>query len=77
MELALDMLKLAPHIEHAYLFSGDGDFCRLLQEVQDLGVKVTVVSSMNTSPVMVADALRRKADHFIELQDIANDITRS
>ena len=31
MELALDMLKLAPHIDHAYLFSGDGDFCRLLK----------------------------------------------
>ena len=76
MELALDMLKLAPHIDHAFLFSGDGDFCRLLQEVQDLGVKVTVVSSMNTHPVMVADALRRKADHFIELQDIAPLITR-
>jgi len=77
MELALDMLKLAPHIDHAYLFSGDGDFCRLLQEVQDLGVKVTVVSSMNTYPAMVADALRRKADHFIELEDIADQITRS
>ncbi|MGC6536246.1 MAG: NYN domain-containing protein [Candidatus Puniceispirillaceae bacterium] len=77
MELALDMLKLAPHIEHAYLFSGDGDFCRLLQEVQDLGVKVTVVSSMRTHPVMVADALRRKADHFIELEDIASTITRT
>ena len=76
MELALDMLKLAPHIDHAYLFSGDGDFCRLLQEVQDLGVRVTVVSSTNTHPVMVADALRRKADHFIELQDIASEVTR-
>ena len=77
MELALDMLKVAPHIDHAYLFSGDGDFCRLLQEVQDLGVRVTVVSSLNTSPVMVADALRRKADNFIELNDIAAAITRS
>ncbi|MGC6517873.1 MAG: NYN domain-containing protein [Candidatus Puniceispirillaceae bacterium] len=76
MELALDMLKLAPHIDHAYLFSGDGDFCRLLQEVQDLGVKVTVVSSLKTHPAMVADSLRRKADHFIELEDIAPAITR-
>lgn len=76
MELALDMLKLAPHIEHAYLFSGDGDFCRLLSEVQDMGVKVTVVSSTNTSPNMVADALRRQADIFLDLQDIADDISR-
>lgn len=77
MELALDMLKLAPHIDHAYLFSGDGDFCRLLQEVQDLGVKVTVVSSTHTYPSMAADSLRRKADHFIELEDIAPEFTRT
>ena len=76
MELALDMLKLAPHIDHAYLFSGDGDFCLLLQEVQNLGVKVTVVSSTHTYPAMAADSLRRKADHFIELEDIAPAFTR-
>ena len=76
MELALDMLKLAPHIDHAFLFSGDGDFCRLLQEVQDLGVKVTVVSSMKTHPIMLADALRRKADHFIELEGLGKIIGR-
>ena len=77
MELALDMLKLAPHIDHAYLFSGDGDFCRLLSEVQDMGVKVSVVSSTHTSPNMVADALRRKADHFIDLTDIQTEIERA
>lgn len=77
MELALDMLKLAPHIDHAYLFSGDGDFCRLLSEVQDMGVKVSVVSSTHTSPNMVADALRRKADHFIDLTDIQAEIERA
>ena len=75
MELALDMLKLAPHIDHAYLFSGDGDFCRLLQEVQDLGVRVTVISSGKTYPPMLADTLRRKADHYIDLNEIADDIS--
>ena len=76
MELALDMLKLAPHIDHAYLFSGDGDFCRLLEDVQSMGVRVTVVSSTKTSPNMVADELRRKADHFLELSDIFSQIGR-
>ena len=75
MELALDMLKLAPHIDHAYLFSGDGDFCRLLQEVQDLGVRVTVISSGKTYPPMLADTLRRKADHYIDLNEIADEIS--
>ena len=47
MELALDMLKLAPHIDHAILFSGDGDFCRLLEDVQGMGVRVSIVSTTN------------------------------
>ena len=76
MELALDMLKLAPRLDHAYLFSGDGDFCRLLEEVQELGTRVTVVSSIRTQPAMAADVLRRKADEFIELDDIADHIRR-
>ena len=75
MELALDMLKLSPYIDHAYLFSGDGDFCRLLEEVQDRGVRATVVSSMRTQPNMVSDALRRKADLFLELDDILPNLS--
>ena len=76
MEIALDMLRLAPQIDHAVLFSGDGDFCRLLEDVQSLGVRVTVVSTTKTSPPMVADALRRMADEFIEMEAIRDAITR-
>ena len=76
MELALDMLKIAPHIDHAILFSGDGDFCRLLEDVQDLGVRVSVVSTTKTSPPMVADSLRRMADVFIEMDSVRDDIAR-
>ena len=77
MELALDMLKLSDHLDHVYLFSGDGDFCRLLQDVQDKGVKVTVVSSTHTSPNMVADELRRKADRFLDLVDLREQLVRN
>ena len=76
MEIALDMLKLAPQIDHAILFSGDGDFCRLLEDVQGMGVRVTVVSTTKTSPPMAADALRRMADGFIEMESIRDMITR-
>ena len=76
MEIALDMLRLAPQIDHAVLFSGDGDFCRLLEDVQGLGVRVTVVSTTKTSPPMAADALRRMADEFVEMETIRNVITR-
>jgi uncharacterized LabA/DUF88 family protein len=72
MELALDMIKLANHVEHVVLFSGDGDFCRLLHEVQDKGVSVTVISSNK----LVADTLRRQADDFIEVNQIRHLIER-
>ena len=76
MELALDMLKLAPHIDHAVLFSGDGDFVRLIEEMQNRGLRVTVVSSAKTKPPILADVLRRQTDDFIELNDVRELIGR-
>jgi uncharacterized LabA/DUF88 family protein len=76
VELAVDMLELAPRIDHAVLFSGDSDFRRLVEAVQRQGVRVSVVSSVRTSPPMVADELRRQADRFVELADIAPEFTR-
>src|SRR6187431_155313 len=37
IELAVDMLEMAPHMDHAILFSGDGDFRRLVDAVQRRG----------------------------------------
>ncbi len=76
VELAIDMLELAPRMDHAVLFSGDGDFRRLVEAVQRQGVRVTVVSSIRTSTPMVGDDLRRQADQFLELADIAPEFTR-
>lgn len=76
IELAVDMLELAPHIDHAILFSGDADFRRLVDAVQRRGVRVSVVSTIRTSPPMVADELRRQADQFLDLADISPEFTR-
>ena len=76
IELAIDMLEMAPHIDHAVLFSGDGDFRRVVEAVQRKGVRVTVVSTFRASPPMVADELRRQADTFVELQDLTKFIAR-
>jgi uncharacterized LabA/DUF88 family protein len=70
IELALDMIELAEHVDHVVLFSGDGDFHRLVKFIQRKGVRVTVVSTIQTSPSMVSDELRRQADQFIDLADI-------
>ena len=67
IELAVDAMELAPHIDHMVLFSGDGDFRSLVEAVQRRGVRVTVVSTISTQPPMVADELRRQADIFIDI----------
>lgn len=76
VELAVDMLELAPQLDHAVLFSGDGDFRRLVEAVQRMGVRVTVVSSTRAQPPMIADELRRQADAFLEITDIAPEFMR-
>lgn len=76
VEIAVDMINLSPHIDHAVLFSGDGDLTRLVEAVQERGVRVSVVSTVKTSPPMIADELRRAADTFIELADLAELVGR-
>lgn len=76
VELTVDMLEAATHADHIVLFSGNGDFRRLVEAVKAKGVRVSVVSTNTSSPPMVADDLRREADAFIELEDIAELIAR-
>ncbi len=77
IELATDVMEMAERLDHVVLFSGDGDFRCLVEATQRKGVRVTVVSTVKSSPPMVADELRRQADNFIELQDIADEISRA
>ena len=76
IELAVDAMEMAEHLEHIYLFSGDGDFRRLVEALQRKGVRVTVISTVRTVPPMVADELRRQADYFVELQTLQPTILR-
>ena len=57
IELAIDMLEMAPHLDHVILFSGDGDFRRLVEVVQRKSVRVSVVSTVKSNPPMIADEL--------------------
>ena len=76
IELAIDVLEMADHLDNIVLFSGDGDFRRLVEAVQRKGVRVTVVSTVKSVPPMVADELRRQADDFIDLSSLSNEIAR-
>jgi uncharacterized LabA/DUF88 family protein len=77
IEIAIDMMEMAEAVDHIVLFSGDGDFRRLVEAVQRKGVRVTVASTVRSSPPMAADELRRQADNFIELSDLAATIARN
>jgi uncharacterized LabA/DUF88 family protein len=74
IELAVDAMELAEHIDEMVLFSGDGDFRSLVEAVQRRGVHVTVVSTIH--PPMIADELRRQADVFTDLMELKSKIGR-
>lgn len=76
IELAVDAMEMAPFLDHIVLFSGDGDFRSLVEALQRKGVRVSVVSTNTTQPPMVADELRRQADEFIDIIQLAPKIGR-
>jgi len=79
VEIAVNMLQLvaAAEVDHIILFSGDGDFSHLVEAVQNKGVRVTVVSFLgeNGHP-MIADELRRQADHYVDLTALRDMVSR-
>jgi uncharacterized LabA/DUF88 family protein len=76
IELAVDAMELAEHIDEMVLFSGDGDFRSLVEAMQRHGVRVTVISTIATRPPMIADELRRQADVFTDLTELQSKIGR-
>lgn len=76
VDLTVDMLQAAEWTDHIVLFSGDGDFCALLRALQAKGVRVSIVSTTKSRPPVASDELRRRADNFIELDDLAHLIAR-
>lgn len=70
VELVVDAMEQAANLDHAVIFSGDGDFRRLVQSLQRQGVRVTVISTLAGESRLIADELRRQADRFIDLKDL-------
>ncbi|MEQ8657880.1 MAG: NYN domain-containing protein [Hyphomicrobiales bacterium] len=76
VDLTVDAMTLADSLNHIVIFSGDGQYLALVEALQKKGVKVTVVSSLKTTPSMVSDDLRRTADHFLDLADLTDRLGR-
>lgn len=71
VEIALYALRAARMSDEVYLFSGDGDFTMLVQEMQrESSCKVICVSSHN----LMSNELRRQCDSYIYLETVADQI---
>lgn len=76
IELTVDAMRMADVVDHIVLFTGDGDFRALVAALQLKGKRVSVISTLQTQPAMVADELRRQADQFIDIADLEHSICR-
>lgn len=72
VELALNLVAFADPYDTAVLVSGDGDFTSAVQQVQQQGKKVEVVSVRDHA----SNDLRKAADRFISLKTIKDQICR-
>jgi uncharacterized LabA/DUF88 family protein len=77
IEIAVDAIEIARHVDAIMLFSGDGDLRRAVEAIQRRGVIATVVSTTRSQPTKLADELRRKADRVCDLQDLRNQVGRT
>lgn len=76
VELTVDALRAAALSDHLLIFTGDGDFRAAIEAIQDIGGRVTVISTLETDAPFVADELRRQADAFVDLTDLQHLITK-
>lgn len=70
VEIAVQAMELIPYMDHAVLFSGDGDFIELIHALQRKGVRVTVVSTKETPTPIASNDLRKTADGYIDIANI-------
>lgn len=76
VRLTVDALETADRIDHAVIFSGDNVLGPLIDALKWRGRRVSIVSTLQLRPPMIADDLRRRADQFIDLADIIQHIAK-
>jgi len=76
VDLAVDAMRWATTLDHIVIFSGEADFRYLVAALQQKGKRVSVVSTLQTQPPMIADELRRQTDQFVDLADLEKHIGR-
>ncbi|WP_413174980.1 NYN domain-containing protein [Anabaena azotica] len=72
VEIAVDMITLAPYYDTAVLVSGDGDLAYAVNAVSSLGSRVEVIGLQT----MTSDTLIDVADYFIDFDSIKQHIQK-
>jgi uncharacterized LabA/DUF88 family protein len=67
IELVVDMLKTARNLDIAIVVSGDGDFAPAIRAVQEMGVRVEVISFRGNTSSDLIDV----ADQFTDITQLA------
>ena len=73
MEIAVDLMALVGSYDTAIIVSGDGDLAYAANSVSYRGARVEVVSLRS----MTSDSLINVADHYIDLDQIKEDIQKT
>jgi uncharacterized LabA/DUF88 family protein len=71
VEMAIDMVSMADRVDVIAIVSGDADFARAVEAVQNRGVRVEVVAFSGSTSL----EMRALADHYLELGTVVNQIT--
>jgi uncharacterized LabA/DUF88 family protein len=69
VELAVEAMRLGRSVDHVVLVSGDPRYRALVAALQQMGRRVSVISTLKPHPIVDAE-LRRQADQFIDLADL-------
>jgi uncharacterized LabA/DUF88 family protein len=65
VEIAVDMITLAPYYDTAVLVSGDGDLSYAVHAVSNVGARVEVIGLQTT----ISDSEARSRNHLIDVAD--------
>jgi uncharacterized LabA/DUF88 family protein len=71
VEMAIDMVLMADRVDVMAIVSGDADFARAVEAVQQKGVRVEVVAFSGSTSL----EMRALADHYMELGKVVDKIT--
>jgi uncharacterized LabA/DUF88 family protein len=73
VEIAVDLMKLAPFYDTAVLVSGNGELAYAVEAVSYRGVRVELVSLRS----MTRESLLNICDRYVDLETIKEDIQKT